>query len=175
MLGLADRAAYWKTSAVTLRERILGEAWDETQGALTGAFGEPALDASVLLVAELGLLPASDPRFVKTCEAIGRTLCATGGSCATPRRTISARPRPRFSPATSGTWTRCASIGREAEAREMFEAILLNRNAFGLLSEDIHPDTGQLWGNLPQTYSMAGIINTATRLSSSWEEAWARA
>ena len=57
----------------------------------------------------------------------------------------------------------------------LFEAILGHRNAFGLLSEDIHPDTGQLWGNLPQTYSMAGIINSATRLSSSWEEAWARA
>ena len=50
-----------------------------------------------------------------------------------------------------------------------------SRNVFGLLSEDIHPETGQLWGNLPQTYSMAGIINSATRLSSSWEEAWARA
>jgi len=68
-----------------------------------------------------------------------------------------------------------ASIGRGAEARDLFEAILASRNAYGLLSEDIHPDTGQLWGNLPQTYSMAGIINTATRLSSSWEEAWARA
>jgi GH15 family glucan-1,4-alpha-glucosidase len=57
----------------------------------------------------------------------------------------------------------------------VLEAILAGRNVFGLLSEDIHPDTGALWGNLPQTYSMAGIINTATRLSSSWEDAWARA
>ena len=55
-------------------------------------------------------------------------------------------------------------IGRKDEAHAMFEAILAGRNHFGLLSEDIHPDTGALWGNLPQTYSMAGIINTATRL-----------
>jgi len=65
-------------------------------------------------------------------------------------------------------------IGRKDEARRMFEDILKRRNAFGLLSEDIHPETGELWGNFPQAYSMAGIINTATRLSSSWEEAWAR-
>jgi len=65
-------------------------------------------------------------------------------------------------------------VGRTAEAREMFESILASRNAYGILSEDIHPETGELWGNLPQTYSMAGIINTATRLSSSWENAWAR-
>ena len=66
-------------------------------------------------------------------------------------------------------------IGRKAEARELFESILASRNAYGLLSEDIHPETGELWGNLPQTYSMAGIIKTATRLSSSWEDAWAHA
>ena len=44
------------------------------------------------------------------------------------------------------------------------------RNPLGLLSEDIDPDTGALWGNFPQTYSMAGIINAAVRLSRSWSE-----
>jgi GH15 family glucan-1,4-alpha-glucosidase len=66
-----------------------------------------------------------------------------------------------------------ASLGRHDEARTMFTDILGRRNAFGLLSEDIHPVTGALWGNFPQTYSMAGIINTAMRLSAGWEEAWA--
>ena len=72
---------------------------------------------------------------------------------------------------------RCAAqIGRRDEAREMFESDPARAAThFGLLSEDIHPETGELWGNFPQTYSMAGIINTATRLSSSWEDAWARA
>jgi GH15 family glucan-1,4-alpha-glucosidase len=41
--------------------------------------------------------------------------------------------------------------------------LLARRNSFGLLSEGIHPETGELWGNFPQTYSMAGIINAATR------------
>ena len=61
-LGLAERAEYWKTHAFDLREKILAEAWDERQGALTGAFGEPALDAAVLLVAKLGLLRRPTPR-----------------------------------------------------------------------------------------------------------------
>ena len=46
------------------------------------------------------------------------------------------------------------------------------RNPLGLLSEDIDPDTGALWGNFPQTYSMAGIINGALRLSQTWETAF---
>ncbi len=57
-LGIADRAQHWRGLADKMRERILADAWDEKQGALTGAFGSPALDASVLLVSELGLLPA---------------------------------------------------------------------------------------------------------------------
>ena len=67
-----------------------------------------------------------------------------------------------------------ASIGRREEARELFIELLGRRNAFGLLSEDIHPETGALWGNIPQSYSMAGIINSAMRLSIKWEDVWCR-
>jgi hypothetical protein len=38
----------------------------------------------------------------------------------------------------------------------------------------IHPQTARLWGNFRQTYSMAGIINVATRLSEKWEDVWCR-
>jgi GH15 family glucan-1,4-alpha-glucosidase len=41
-----------------------------------------------------------------------------------------------------------------------------------LLSEDLDPDTGELWGNYPQTYSMVGLINSAMMLSKSWREAF---
>jgi GH15 family glucan-1,4-alpha-glucosidase len=63
-----------------------------------------------------------------------------------------------------------AAAGRKDEARERFSRLLERRNPLGLLSEDIAPDTGELWGNFPQTYSMVGIIGSALRLSRSWEE-----
>ena len=44
-----------------------------------------------------------------------------------------------------------------------------HRNRLGLLSEDVDPRTGELWGNFPQTYSMVGVINGAIRLSRRWE------
>jgi GH15 family glucan-1,4-alpha-glucosidase len=56
------------------------------------------------------------------------------------------------------------------EAREQFGRLLERRNALGLLSEDIHPASGEMWGNFPQTYSMVGIINSALRLSRQWED-----
>jgi GH15 family glucan-1,4-alpha-glucosidase len=52
----------------------------------------------------------------------------------------------------------------------IFSALLARRNPLGLLSEDIDPATGSLWGNYPQTYSLVGIINSALRLSRTWEE-----
>jgi GH15 family glucan-1,4-alpha-glucosidase len=49
--------------------------------------------------------------------------------------------------------------------------LLARRNHVRLLSEDIDPTTGELWGNFPQTYSMVGIIVAAMRLSIGWENA----
>ena len=173
-LNIVDRAKYWTTNARVLRERILKEGWDEKRGALTGAFGSPDLDASLLLVAELGLLSPSDPRFIKTCDTIGRELTRKGRIMRYTAPDDFGAPETAFLACNFWYIDALRQIGRADEARERFESILASRNSYGLLSEDIHPETGELWGNLPQTYSMAGIINTATRLSSSWEEAWAR-
>ena len=52
----------------------------------------------------------------------------------------------------------------------MFEKLLAGRNHVGLLSGDIDPATGELWGNFPQTYSQVGLILSAMRLSRTWEE-----
>ena len=47
----------------------------------------------------------------------------------------------------------------------MFERLLAQRNHLGLLSEDLAFDTGEAWGNFPQTYSHVGLIIAAMRLS----------
>jgi hypothetical protein len=36
----------------------------------------------------------------------------------------------------------------------------------------VHPETGELWGNIPQTYCMAGVISTGMKLSRDWDDAW---
>jgi hypothetical protein len=68
-------------------------------------------------------------------------------------------------------WVRAlAAVGRLAEARELFARLLSRRNSVGLLSEDIDPVTGKLWGYFPQSYSMVGLIISALRLSRYWED-----
>lgn len=173
-LGFADRAAYWRSQADSLRSEILKRAWSERRGAIAGALDHDELDASVLLLPELGLLPANDPRFLKTCQVIGKELNRNGFIMRYTAEDDFGMPETAFLVCQCWYIDALASLGRKEEAREMFADLLSRRNHFGLLSEDIHPSTGELWGNLPQTYSMAGIINSGRILSRSWQEAWAQ-
>ncbi len=171
-LGLQSEAASWRAEAARLREIILERAWSPERGALTGAFGQPELDASNLLLPELGLLPATDERFIKTLELTGRELMLDGKIMRYTAADDFGLPETAFLVCNFWYVDALAQVGRREEARERFADILAHRNHFGILTEDLHAATGQLWGNFPQTYSMAGIINSAMRLSQSWEDAW---
>lgn len=173
LLGLHERAVYWKQSADKIRSEILTRAWSEKRGAFTGAFDNNELDASVLLLAELGLVAPNDPRFVKTCETIGRELMRNGLMLRYAAEDDFGLPESAFLACQFWYIDALASIGRTEDARDLFGELLSHRNAFGMLSEDLHPTTGQLWGNVPQTYSMAGLINSAMNLSRRWDDAWA--
>jgi GH15 family glucan-1,4-alpha-glucosidase len=168
-LQLPERAAHWGQRAQHIRERILREAWSERRQAFAESFGGHELDASVLLMAEVGFIDPRDPRFMSTVDAMERTL-ADGPFM---RRYEAAddfgKPETSFNICTFWRIDALARIGRRQEAREIFEAMLSVRNHLGLLSEDTHPATGEMWGNFPQTYSMVGLINGAMRLSAPWD------
>jgi GH15 family glucan-1,4-alpha-glucosidase len=173
-LGLATRARYWSRKANQLRKEILHRAWNTAKGAFVGALDDPELDASVLRIAEIGLVSPRDPRFVATCDVIGQKLLRNGRVMRYTADDDFGQPETAFLACNFWYIEALAAVGRRDEAREFFIGLLDRRNSFGLLSEDIHPQTGALWGNFPQTYSMAGIINSATRLSEKWEDVWCR-
>ena len=155
--------------AKSLKEAILGRAWNEKLGAICGSLDGDEFDASVLLLHEIGLLAADDPRFVSTVEQIGLRLARNGMLLRYDAPDDFGAPTVSFSVCTFWYVDALAAIGRVAEAREMFERLLAHRNHVGLLSEDLDPSSGELWGNFPQTYSLVGIIISAMRLSRGWE------
>lgn len=173
-LGLASRAAHWREQADVLRNEILARAWNERRGVITGALDHDDLDASVLLLSELGILHPNDERFARTCAVLGKELNRNGFIMRYTSEDDFGLPETAFLVCQFWYIDALAATGRMEEARQMFADLLGRRNRFGLLSEDIHPETGQLWGNVPQTYSMAGIVNTGRILSRSWQEAWAQ-
>jgi GH15 family glucan-1,4-alpha-glucosidase len=173
-LGLADRGAFWKDQANTIRARVLSFAWDEKMGSFVDADREGQLDASLLLLAELGFVRPDDPRYVATVDLIGRDLKRNGYLMRYASEDDFGLPETSFTICSFWYAGALDLIGRRAEAREMFESLLARRNDAGLLSEDIDNQTLELWGNIPQTYSMVGLIDTAMRLSKTWEEAFWR-
>jgi GH15 family glucan-1,4-alpha-glucosidase len=170
-LGLSSRAAYWKEQASTLRDHILQNAWSESAQAFTASYGHGDLDATALLLPELGLVDPQDPRFLSTLAAVERDLKDGDWLYRYRHQDDFGRPETAFTICAFWYVNALAMAGRRDEAREHFERLLARRTRLGLLSEDIDPASGEWWGNFPQTYSLVGIINSAIRLSRSWEEA----
>ena len=173
-LGLHDRASHWTETADRIQSTLLDRAWSEKRGSFTAGFGLEDLDASVLLLPETGVIEPNDPRFVQTVTAIERELLWGNHVMRYANEDDFGMPEAAF--LTCRFWLIDAWwwLGRREEARDLFVDALGYRNRYGLLAEDIHPQTGQLWGNFPQTYSMAGLILTAMRLSRTWEDRYWR-
>ncbi|WP_311223125.1 MULTISPECIES: glycoside hydrolase family 15 protein [unclassified Acidovorax] len=168
-LQLSDRADYWLAHATRMREEILARSWSDKRQAFAESFGGHELDASVLLMAEVGLIDPRDPRFVSTVDAMEVSLCDGPYMRRYEAADDFGKPDTAFNICTFWRIDALARIGRRSQAREIFEAMLAARNPLGLLSEDTHSETGEMWGNFPQTYSMVGIINAAMRLSAPWD------
>jgi GH15 family glucan-1,4-alpha-glucosidase len=169
VFGKDNRQALWRSRADQIRATILARAWSEKRQAFAESFGGNELDASVLLMAEVGFIEPRDPRFVKTIEALEATLCDGPFMRRYEAPDDFGKPETAFNVCSFWRIDALARVGRADEAREIFEALLACRNHVGLLSEDLHVASGELWGNFPQTYSMVGIINGAVRLSQPWD------
>ena len=170
-LGLDDRARHWHDEAVQLHARIEARAWNAELGHFVDAYDGHHLDASLLLLADIGFVEPMDPRFIATVDAIGAAL----GRGEYLFRYIApddfGAPETSFNICTFWYIEALAATGRKDRARAMFEHMLKKRTALGLLSEDLAPDSGEHWGNYPQTYSLVGLIQAAMRLSRRWEDA----
>jgi GH15 family glucan-1,4-alpha-glucosidase len=168
-LKMPERIRYWRERADTVRTRILREAWNEQRQAFAESFGGHDLDASALLMVEVGFIDPNDARFISTVDALERSLCDGPYMRRYEAPDDFGKPETAFNICTFWRIDALARIGRRGQAREIFEVMLKSRNPLGLLSEDTHPVTGEMWGNFPQTYSMVGLINAAVRLSAPWD------
>jgi GH15 family glucan-1,4-alpha-glucosidase len=169
-LGMKERAVYWADVAAGIQTRLLDEAWNEKRGAFTAATGIDELDASVLLLPDIGLVEAADPRFVRTVDAVERELVRGKHVMRYAGEDDFGLPESAFLICRFWLIDAWWKLDRREKALDMFTDALRHRNRYGLLAEDVYLKTNQLWGNFPQTYSMAGLILTAMRLSRSWED-----
>ena len=166
-LALADRAEYWRSRATAIHETISRRSWNAKLNAFTATMDGDSLDASLLLMPRLGFLEANDPRFAGTVAAIEAQLKHGDFVYRYVERDDFGFPENAFLVCTFWYIEALAAMGgeRREEARALFERVLAARNRHGLLAEDLDPRTLEQWGNFPQTYCMAGIIDCALGLT----------
>ena len=168
-VGVDSESREWLARAGVLRQEVLQRGTTQ-EGWISGVLDRDMLDASCLVLPEIGLLGSDDPRFHATLDVAAKRLMKNGFMMRYREADDFGKPSNAFLLCTFWYIDALASVGRRPEALELFNNLLARRNHVGLLSEDIDPTTGELWGNFPQTYSQVGLILSAMRLSRSWEE-----
>ena len=170
-LGLGQRAEHWRAHADRIHATICDNAWNADINSFVESFGDgDDVDASLLLLHDLGFLAKDDPRFAGTVDRVEKILRDGDFLFRYKSPDDFGMPETSFTVCTFWYIEALATLGRDDEARRLFENVLACRNHVGLLSEDLDPESRELWGNFPQTYSMVGLISSAMRLSRSWEE-----
>jgi GH15 family glucan-1,4-alpha-glucosidase len=176
--GPADR---WRKIRDEIHAQVLDQGYDSKRGVFTQYYGSSELDASVLLIPEVGFLPPDDPRVVSTVKVIKRELMRDGlllrytqpASATGPGgATTIGREDVDGLPGAEGAFLACSfwlvnamhMIGDYDGAVDVFERLLALRNDVGLLSEEYDPRYGRQVGNTPQAFSHVPLIQAAMNL-----------
>ncbi|MEX2550752.1 MAG: glycoside hydrolase family 15 protein [Nitriliruptoraceae bacterium] len=166
--GLSGPVDRWRRLRDEVHAEVLRDGFDAERNTFTQAYGSPGLDASLLLIPQVGFLPADDPRVRGTVEAVERELGLGDGLLLR----YDTAESPDGLPPGEGAFLLCsywlidalAMIGRRDDARRVFERLLEIRNDVGLLAEEYDPRTGRMLGNFPQAFSHLGLVASAHNL-----------
>jgi alpha,alpha-trehalase len=169
-LEATDRIEEWTATRDEIRAAILERGWSDRAGAFTQAFGADDLDASNLMLAITGFLPADDPRMKATIDATAERL--------TDERGLVYRYRAQDGlEGEEGTFLLCtfwlaqaqALAGEVTEARRTFERAAAYVNDVGLLAEEVEVGGADMIGNYPQAFSHIGLVNAAWAINQAEE------
>ena len=169
-LDLGERASFWQERADVMRARIEAAAWRPETNRMSATFSGDDLDASLIQLLDLRFVAPDDPRFRGTLEAVEAGLRRGSHMLRYATEDDFGLPHTAFNVCTFWLIEALHATGRVDDARVLLEEMVDRRTRAGLLSEDIDPNTGELWGNYPQTYSLVGLINSAMLLSKPWTE-----
>jgi GH15 family glucan-1,4-alpha-glucosidase len=166
--GLDGPLDRWREIAAAIHADVCRRGFDRDLGSFVQSYEEKQLDASLLLLPQVGFLPPDDPRVRGTVQAIERRLLADGYVM----RYDTAASDDGLPPG-EGAFLACSFWLVDAyvlqrrwqDARRMFDRLLDLRNDVGLLSEEYDPRLGRLVGNFPQAFTHVALVNSALNLT----------
>jgi GH15 family glucan-1,4-alpha-glucosidase len=166
--GLEGPVARWRELATRIRADVCRHGVDPERGCFVRAYGRRDLDASLLLIPQLGFLPPEDPRVDATVRAIEHDLLRDGFV-----ERYDTQTGDDGLPPGEGAFLACSFwladayelCGRHDEARALFGKLLGIRNDLGLLAEEYDTAARRQVGNFPQAFSHVALVNTALNLT----------
>jgi GH15 family glucan-1,4-alpha-glucosidase len=172
--GLDGPIERWKETRDAIHAEICELGFDRRRNAFVQSYGSPHLDASLLLIPEVGFLPPDDPRVRGTVDAIARELVVDGWVLRYSTETdVDALPPGEGAFLPCSFWLADALVltGRREEGEALFQRLLALSNDVGLLSEEYDPRERHMLGNFPQALSHMALIHTARLLTMPEEQA----
>jgi GH15 family glucan-1,4-alpha-glucosidase len=166
--GMQGPLDEWRAIRRDIHADVCHHGYDKKRKTFVQVYGEPQLDSSLLLIPAVGFLPPEDGRVISTVEAIERELMVEGllKRYNTDQTTDGLPPGEGMFLACS-FWLADAyhMVGRDADAKALFEHLLSLCNDVGLLSEEYDVARQGLVGNFPQAFSHIALVNTAHNLT----------
>jgi GH15 family glucan-1,4-alpha-glucosidase len=158
----------WKKVRDRIHKQVCAKAFNKRLNSFVQHYGSRQLDASLLLIAMVGFLPADDPRVIGTVNAIEKHLTRDGLVMRyDTRKTSDGLPGSEGMFLACSFWmvTNLQMIGREEEAHSLFQRLLALANDTGLLSEEYDTKRKRLVGNFPQAFSHIALVQAAYNLA----------
>ena len=156
-----DRGARWREEAEAIRRDVMEHGWKSEIQSFSQAYGNLALDSSLLLMEPYGFIAANDPHYRKTVEAVRKALFRKGLMYRYNSEDDFGVPSSAFTMCTFWLIRALFVTGQHNEAKTLFSQVLRYGNHLGLFSEHLDFDTKEQLGNFPQAYSHLAIVNTA--------------
>ena len=166
--GLDGPLDQWREIRDTIHAEVCAKGFCQKRQSFVQSYESSHLDASLLLMVQVGFLPSDDPRVLSTIAAIEAELLVDGLVMRYSTDTgVDALPAGEgaFLPCSFWLADSLLITGRRKEGEALFERLLGLCNDVGLLAEEYDPRSKHMLGNFPQALTHMALINTA-RLTS---------
>jgi GH15 family glucan-1,4-alpha-glucosidase len=166
--GLDAPIERWQQVRDAIHAQVCEKGFDARSNAFVQAYDSVHLDASLLLIPQVGFLPPDDARVRGTIEAIERHLMVDGLVLRYSTDTdVDALPAGEGAFLPCSFWLADSYVltGRRDDAKALFEHLLALCNDVGLLAEEYDPRARRMLGNFPQALTHMALVNTARLLS----------
>jgi GH15 family glucan-1,4-alpha-glucosidase len=161
--GLEGPVGHWEELRDRVKNAVLEKGFNTRKDSFVQYYGGEELDASLLLIPIVGLLPADDPRVVGTVRAIEKELVLEAGIVMRylPNPEVEgmkAAGRRGFLLCSAWLGEVYMLQGRKEDAERIYRKLVGLTNDVGLLAEQYDPRTKRLLGNFPQAFSHIALI-----------------